>query len=413
MDPEESSVKILVVAMGNSLHTYRWIRDAKRYGQNLTFSLYSSEMIPQRSFDIRSRLDIRVWNHEHRLLRSIVDVVTHPFQYLKIAFLSGYTGLRKELARRILGGRRKDLARVIRRERPDVVHSLHTQSSGYLVLEVRSKWKEDFPIWVNSFWGSDLFYSGKFPEHGPRIRSLLSKVDFVISEGARDQELARQLGFRGELLPTIPACGGMEIGALEALRASGSFQAPSRRREITIKGYQNLVGRLFVALRALTRTRDLLAGYTINVYSAESLIERVNVEAFGIDNGLEVRVFNDRPVEEILMLHSRSRISIGLSVSDGLPASLVEAMAAGAFPIQSNTSMADEWITDGRTGLLVPPEDPEVVEAAIRTALTDDLLVDQASAENWEVIRTRANADLIGQKIAGLYENIAQAQRKR
>ena len=63
----------------------------------------------------------------------------------------------------------------------------------------------------------------------------------------------------------------------------------------------------------------------------------------------------------------------------------------GTFPVQSYTSAADEWITDGETGFLVPPEDPEMVEIALRKALTNDQLVDNAAQKNWETICTRAD----------------------
>ena len=41
----------------------------------------------------------------------------------------------------------------------------------------------------------------------------------------------------------------------------------------------------------------------------------------------------------------------------------------GALPIQSDAGGARAWIHDGENGLLVAPEDPEAVEAAIRRAV--------------------------------------------
>jgi len=71
------------------------------------------------------------------------------------------------------------------------------------------------------------------------------------------------------------------------------------------------------------------------------------------------------------MLHyyGRARIYIGLSISDAISTSLLEAMVMGAFPIQSCTACADEWIEDGKSGFIVPPEDPHVIAEAIRRAL--------------------------------------------
>ena len=80
----------------------------------------------------------------------------------------------------------------------------------------------------------------------------------------------------------------------------------------------------------------------------------------------------------------------------------------GSFPIQSWTACADEWIEDGRTGILVPPEDPEVVEAAIRRALADDDLVNQAAEENSQTCRERLDYDFLKAKTIELYLNVAQ-----
>jgi len=79
----------------------------------------------------------------------------------------------------------------------------------------------------------------------------------------------------------------------------------------------------------------------------------------------------------------------------------------GSFPIQSWTACADEWIEDGRTGLLVPPDDPEVVEAAIRKALADDGLVDRATEENLRVAALRLDRERIRPMAAGIYTRVA------
>ena len=65
----------------------------------------------------------------------------------------------------------------------------------------------------------------------------------------------------------------------------------------------------------------------------------------------------------------------------------------GSFPIQSCTACADEWLEHGVGGLLVPPEDPDVIAAALRQALTDDGLVDGGAEQNWRVACARLAAD--------------------
>lgn len=55
----------------------------------------------------------------------------------------------------------------------------------------------------------------------------------------------------------------------------------------------------------------------------------------------------------------------------------------GSFPIQSDTIAADEWIENGIAGIIVPTEDPVVIESAIRKVHSDDKMVDRAADQYW------------------------------
>tara|TARA_Y100000310_G_scaffold192929_1_gene192845 strand:+ start:162 stop:551 length:390 start_codon:yes stop_codon:yes gene_type:complete len=110
---------------------------------------------------------------------------------------------------------------------------------------------------------------------------------------------------------------------------------------------------------------------------------------------------------EILRHQGESRVYLGLGISDGLPNALLEAMIMGAFPIQSNTSCADEWIQDGKTGILVHPEDPQAIAAAIQRAVTDDTLVNRAADINTRVAAERLDQSVIQPQVIEMYENVA------
>ena len=80
----------------------------------------------------------------------------------------------------------------------------------------------------------------------------------------------------------------------------------------------------------------------------------------------------------------------------------------GSFPVQSSTACADEWIEDGKTGLLVPPDDPEAVAGAIRRALTDDDLVNRAAEINSRTAAERLDKKTIAPMAAGIYRTVAE-----
>jgi len=83
------------------------------------------------------------------------------------------------------------------------------------------------------------------------------------------------------------------------------------------------------------------------------------------DNGLNGRVvFTGARTDfhEIIRLFD---IFVLSSVSEGLPLSLLEAMAAARAIVASQVGGVPEVITDGRTGLLVPPMSPALLADAI------------------------------------------------
>ena len=100
------------------------------------------------------------------------------------------------------------------------------------------------------------------------------------------------------------------------------------------------------------------------------------------ENGLNIRCLPRVSKKEMKELFERSRVSIGVGISDGLPGALVEAMGNGAFPIQSSNSCADVFIENGKNGFIVNAWDLEGIKSSIRRAILEDELVDRAASLN-------------------------------
>ena len=100
---------------------------------------------------------------------------------------------------------------------------------------------------------------------------------------------------------------------------------------------------------------------------------------------------------EVQDLFASSLIYVGLSKSDGISASMIEAMASGAVPIQSNTSCCEEWLKDGEGGYLVDFDDTPTVAQHLINLVT--------SPEKAERARERNFSDLL--------ENLEPATTKR
>jgi len=180
----------------------------------------------------------------------------------------------------------------------------------------------------------------------------------------------------------------------------------SERRSIMLKGYQGWVGRSLVGLRALERCAEILRDYEICIYSASENVELAGA-LLAESTGIPVRIIPEgTPHVEMLKMFGKARIAIGLSIGDAISTTFLESLSMGSFPIQSWTSCANEWIEDGVAGILVPPEDPEVIEKAIRRAVLDDELVDNAAEENWLTTKERLDDNILKRETTELYEYV-------
>lgn len=314
--------------------------------------------------------------------------------------------LRQHVLERFMPGfRGKRLLKVILNIRPDIVHSLEIQAAGFLTLEVKKQLPVSFPPWLVTNWGSDIFLFGRLQQHKAKISEVLANCDYYSCECERDVRLARQFGFRGKTMPVFPNTGGFDLAELEKVR---KHIPVSDRKLIMLKGYQNWAGRSLVGLRALGRCKDVLEGYSVLIYLASPEVE-IAAELFTDETGIPVRIIpGNTPHQEMLSLHAQARISIGLSISDAISTSFLEAMVMGSFPIQSCTACVDEWIEHGVSGMIVPPEDPDIIELALRSALSDVGLVNEAAAINWRIAQERLDSLLIKQKVIDMYSSLWQ-----
>lgn len=303
------------------------------------------------------------------------------------------------------------LARLIKRLRPDMIHSLEFQHPGYLSLRAREFYKGLFPPWVTTNWGSDIYLYGPLAEHGDKVRSILAKCDYYACECQRDVALAREYGFRGEVLPVLPVAGGFHLEKMRQYRQPGPTSA---RRVVALKGYQHWAGRALVGVQAIGQCAEALkaGNYSVAIYSADEDV-RIAAERMALATGLRIEFVPSGSHEDIMRVHGRARVGIGLSISDGLSTSALESIVMGAFPVQSDTScLCEDLVRDGETALMVPPENPEAVAAAIRRAITDDDLVDRAAEANDRVAERRLDYSVIQPQVVEMYEQIAARVRQ-
>jgi glycosyltransferase involved in cell wall biosynthesis len=99
---------------------------------------------------------------------------------------------------------------------------------------------------------------------------------------------------------------------------------------------------------------------------------RADLEARATPLGTRARFLGPLPRQQVLELFTAADASLLPSAWENFPHTLVEALAVGTPVIATAVGGVPEVVDDGVNGLLVPPNDIDALEAAIRRFFTED-----------------------------------------
>jgi len=94
------------------------------------------------------------------------------------------------------------------------------------------------------------------------------------------------------------------------------------------------------------------------------------------------------------------------SLIEGLPLSVLEAMAAGRPVVATAVPGTDEIVQHGVTGLLVPPADARALAAAIRQMLGDRDLAGRLARAGRDHWRSHFASDAMAQSVMTVYDEL-------
>jgi glycosyltransferase involved in cell wall biosynthesis len=369
----------VVVCMLDSIHSARWLEQFS--DQEIDFVLFPSS--PSRRI--------------HPQLNTLLE--RNTIANYKIVPFGKWFGLPLWILDKFTNNffRGTLLRWTIKRHKPDILHALELQNAGYVSLRALSKHKPVGLRFIATNWGSDIFWFQRFPKHRAKLQALLKLADAYSAECHRDVALAKELGFTGEALPVIPNAGGFSKADL-----SMPLLTPDKRKTIALKGYHGWVGRAKVSLEAVGGLAEELKDYKFVVYSANRFVIKL-AKQVAKETGLDITAHAKGSLshQQVLELFAKSKIYVGLSESDGISTSMLEAMAMGTIPVQTSTACCDEWFKD--SGVAVR----EITVQAVKNAIEQGLVLaeDPSNAKtNRKTIELRANAEDV-QKIALTFYN--------
>jgi glycosyltransferase involved in cell wall biosynthesis len=363
--------QILIIGMADSVHLARWL--SQFVNQSIDFTLFPSSPHRHLHPTLKELIKSTSNNMTVKIKPPSMRWLALPSSALDVIFDNFF--------------RSRLLRQLILEKSFDLIHVLELQHAGYVLL--RTNLAPKLPEVFITNWGSDIYWFQQFPKHKRKIIQLLNIASFYSAECNRDIAIVRKLGYSGKTMPVIPNSGGLNVLDIP----KGSLPT-SQRKKILIKGYTGFVGQAILALKACELAADYLSGYEVIIYSA-SIKSRLRALKLRHIHNVKVTVLKGRtPHHEMLKHFSEARIYIGISLSDGISTSLLEAMATGCYPIQTGTSCADEWL-DSTSGSIVDLNHIDDLSTTIKQALQDDALVDQAAYSNYNLIKSRADVSTI------------------
>jgi len=115
--------------------------------------------------------------------------------------------------------------------------------------------------------------------------------------------------------------------------------------------------------------------------------------------------------DELVRLYNSAQVVVSPSLYEGFGLPAAEAMACGAAVVATTAGAFPEFIDDGRTGLLVPPGDPEALAAAIKSLLLDPERCRRLGAAASERIRAEFTWRRTAKLTLGLYEEVLAGRK--
>lgn len=306
------------------------------------------------------------------------------------------------------------LAQIIEAWQPDIVHTLGLDPAGKFYFNFRYRHPKVFSaLWVNWLWGgSDIELSRLDPELAPRIARLFRECDQILSDNLVNHHYLLEMGVRPAQLAVLnpmPGVGGIDIDRL----VSAWQGLPSQRRVILWpKTYEGPWSKALPVLEAIRLAWDHIQPCDIYMLSVNA---ETRMYFYTMPEAIRkhCRVFEGVPREQALAWMVGARVMLAPSLVDGMPNSLYEAMAAGAFPVVSPLDPITAVVQPEQNVLFARNLYPQEIAEAVIRAMTDDRLVDEAAQRNLALVRRLADRAVIRPQVIAYYEGLVAGRASR
>jgi glycosyltransferase involved in cell wall biosynthesis len=235
-----------------------------------------------------------------------------------------------------------------------------------------------------------------------RFLGRFTDLSIAVSQGVKDY-LLQEIGLDPAKVRVV--ANGVDIAALDAARPG-----PPVRRELGLPEdvpVIGLVGRLDhwgkghkELFTAMARIRER---YPVHALIVGGGRREAEVRQLAENLGLADAVLFLGQRQDVPDLLNAMDVFVLPSYSEGVSLALLEAMAAGRPVIASAVGGLPEVVTDGDTGLLIPPRDADALAGALERLLGDPAWAQQLGASARDHVREHYSLERLGREINEIY----------
>jgi O-antigen biosynthesis protein len=255
---------------------------------------------------------------------------------------------------------------------------------------------------------------------GPRTKRLVKKImTWCLHYTIAVSQANKRLLMRDYKIPSIHI--KLIRNCIDASRYRFSAEGRERvRREFGVSAEQVLVGTVArfsfqkgheytveaipAILKAFPQTRFLFVG---EGPEREKILQKSH------DLGLQDVVFFSGARQDVAEALSAMDIFLLTSIFEGLPLSVLEAMAVGLPVIATRVSGTPEAVLHELTGLLIPPADAVAVSQAVKDLLADPELRRRMGRQGRLLVLHHFHKKHLVKQITDFYDQLIDASRKQ
>jgi len=294
---------------------------------------------------------------------------------------------------------------VLKKIRPDIVHC-QTIQMGIPCFLFKKIYRKPYIVWCHGF---DVYFPWKFKKIISKI--VLDEANEIIAlTNNMKNELKKKCKKDIFVLPNGIFLEKFKGFSKQIIRDKLKIHFNEKIIIFVgelkqVKGVKYLIKAFKIINQKVPKAKLFLIGDGKQKKELEELVEKLNLKQNVVFVG---KVMNEDVPEYMVA----SDIFVLSSLSEGLPVTILEAMASGLPIIATKVRGLSEIIKEGENGFLVKPEDPDEIAEKILLIIQNDKLRKEISDNNKKKAKEYDWENII-EKIEKIYSKVIKNFNKR